>query len=208
MGSNESVDPDALRDDIDRIKDAMGIAERYESAPEQWLLFGALVAVGSAISQVLVLERAAGFWIPVVWFGLFGASAIGLSWRYDYSFGPGAHDPNIGFQILVVYLGSFATLFAVGPFVQESLGYLAESALVLGIIVVMLGLAYLVAGETLKAYRIRARDRYLLHGGGVLMVGLGIAIPNVEALHTWGFAAFGASYAVYAAASYLVLSSA
>lgn len=204
MGSNETVDPEALRDDIDRIKDAMGIAERYEGAPEQWLLFGVFVAVGSAISQFLVVERAAGFWYPVVWLGLFGVGSVALSRRYDYTFGPGRNDPNMGFQILVLYLGSFATLFAVEPLLPD-LGYLAQNALTLGIIVVMLGLGYLVAGETLKAYHIRARDRYALHAGGVLLVVVGVAIPNLDALHTWGYTAFGASYAVYAAASYLVL---
>jgi len=202
--SDGDVDPRDLQQDLDRIKDAMGIAERYESATEQWLLFGVFVAVGSAVSQVLVLERAPGFWIPVVWLVLLAASALGLSQRYDYSYGPGRGDPNVGFQILAAYLGSFAVLFAVGPFLPE-LGYLAENALTLGIIAVMLGVGYLVAGETLKAYRIRARDRYALHAGGVLLVVVGVAIPTVEALHTWGFAAFGASYAVYAAASYLVL---
>jgi hypothetical protein len=201
---SEDVDPSALQEDLDRIKDAMGIAERYESATEQWLLFGAFVAVGSAVSQLLVLERAPGYWFPVVWLGLLAASAVGLSRRYDYSYAPGHGDPNVGFQILVVYLGSFATLFAVEPFLPE-LDYLAQNALLLGLIVVMLGLGYLVAGETLKAYHIRARDRYALHAGGVLMVALGVAIPNVESLHTWGFAAFGTSYAVYAAASYWVL---
>lgn len=201
---SEDVDPQALQQDLDRIKDAMGIAERYESAPEQWLLFGVLVAAGSAVSQFLVFERAASFWYPVTWFGLFGAGSVALSRRYDYAFGPGRGDPNVGFQILVVYLGSFATQFVARPFIAE-LGYLAENALTLGLVAVMLGLGYLVAGETLKAYRIRARDRYVLHGGGVLLVVFGIAIPNVEVLHTWGYAAFGASYVVYAAASYLVL---
>lgn len=62
----------------------------------------------------------------------------------------------------------------------------------------MLGLGYMVAGETLKAYRIRARDRRAFHAGGLLMVVLGVAIPNVEVLHTWGYAAFGASYVTYA----------
>jgi len=203
--SERDVDPRDLQQDLDRIKDAMGIAERYEGAPEQWLLFGVFVALGSAVSQVLVLERAPGFWFPVVWLVLLGGSALGLSRRYDYSYAPGTGDPNVGFQILVAYLGSFAVLFAVAPLLADDLGYLAENALTLGLIVVMLGLGYLVAGETLKAYRIRARDRYALHAGGVLMVALGVAIPNLEALHTWGFAAFGASYGVYAAASYLVL---
>lgn len=201
---SEDVDPAALQQDIDRIKDAMGIAERYESAPEQWLLFAAFVAVGSAISQVLVLERVSAVWLPVVWLGLLGGVGVGLSRRYDYSYGPGRSDPNVGFQILVVYLGSFATQFVARPFMPE-LGYLANTAFVLGVVAVMLGLGYLVAGETLKAYHIRARDRYALHAGGVVLVVVGVAIPNVEVLHTWGYAAFGASYVVYAAASYLVL---
>jgi len=201
---SEDVDPEALRRDLDRIKDAMGIAERASGAAEMWLLFGAVVAVGSAISQALVFERVAGFWYPVVWLGLFAASGVALSRRFDYSYGPGANEPNVGFQILVVYAGSFATQFVARPFLAD-VGYLAENAFVLGLVAVMLGLGYLVAGETLKAYRIRARDRYALQAGGVLLVVLGVAIPNVDALHTWGFAAFGASYVVYAAASYLVL---
>ena len=201
---SEDVDPAALQQDIDRIKDAMGIAERYESAPEQWLLFAAFVAVGSAISQVLVLERVSAVWLPVVWLGLLGGVGVGLSRRYDYSYGPGRSDPNVRFQLLVVYLGSFATQFVARPFMPE-LGYLANTAFVLGVVAVMLGLGYLVAGETLKAYHIRARDRYALHAGGVVLVVVGVAIPNVEVLHTWGYAAFGASYVVYAAASYLVL---
>ncbi len=202
--SEEDVDPAALQQDLDRIKDAMGVAERYEGAPEQWLLFGALVAVGSAISQVLLFERVAGFWYPVVWLGLFGASGVALSRRYDYSYGPGANEPNVGFQILVVYFGSFATQFVARPFLTE-LDYPAENAFVLGLVAVMLGLGYLVAGETLKAYHIRARDRYALHAGGVLLLLVGVAIPNVAVLHTWGYAAFGASYGVYAAGSYWVL---
>lgn len=201
---SEDVDPEALRDDIDRIKDAMGIAQRYEGAPEQWLLFGVVVAVGSAISQVLLFERVAGFWYPVVWLVLFAAMGVALSRRFDYSLGPGVNEPNVGFQILVVYLGSFATQFVARPFLAD-VGYFPENAFVLGLVAVMLGLGYLVAGETLKAYRIRTRDRYALHAGGVLLVALGIAIPNVDVLHTWGYAAFGASYALYAAASYRVL---
>jgi hypothetical protein len=204
-GTATEPDPEALREDLARIKDAMGIADRYDDAPEQWLLFGVVVAVGAALSQYVVLERLPGVWLFVVWFGLFGAFGAVLYWRNDgYSWGPGERDPNVGFQILVVYAAAFLVQFVAAPFLPE-LGYLAESAYVLGLVLVMLGVGYVVAGETLKAYHIRDRDRYAFHVGGALMALLGVAIPNVDALHEWGFAAFGATYLVYALATYRVL---
>ena len=206
-GTATDPDPEALREDIDRIKDAMGIADRYEGAPEQWLLFGGVVALGAALSQYVVLERHPELWFFAIWFGLFGSFGAVLYWRSDgYSWGPGKGEPNVGFQILVVYAGAFLAQFVARPFLSE-LTYVAESAYVLGIVLVMLGLGYVVAGETLKAYRIRDRDRYAFHVGGVLMAVLGVAVPNVGVLRKWGFAAFGATYLVYALATYQVLTS-
>ena len=202
---SEDIDPADLQRDLDRIKDAMGIAERYESAPEQWLLFGGIVALGCLLSQYIVLERLPGVWFAVIWFGLFGAFGAVAYWRFgEYSWAPGEGTPNVGFLILIVYAGTFAVQFVTAPFLPE-LGYFAETAFVLGLVLVMLGLAYLVAGETLKAYRIRDRDRRAFQVGGLLMIGLGVAIANVEALRKWGFAAYGGTYVVYAVASYQVL---
>ena len=202
---SEDVDPTELQRDLDRIKDAMGIADRYESAPEQWLGFGAVVALGCALCQYVVLERLPGIWFLVVWLGLFGGFGALLYWRYGgYSWAPGEGTPNVGFLILVVYAGTFAVQFVAAPFLPE-LRYLAETAFVLALVLVMLGLGYLVAGETLKAHRIRTRDRRAFQVGGVLMIALGIAIANVEPLHEWGFAAYGGTYLVYAVASYWVL---
>ena len=201
----EDVDPAELQRDLDRIKDAMGIAERYERAPEQWLLFGVVVALGSALSQFVVLERLAGFWFFAIWFGLFGAFGAVLYRRFEgYSWAPGAGTPNIGYLILLVYAGTFAVQFVAEPFLP-ALGYLAETAFVLGLVLVMLGLAYLVAAEALKAHRIRDRDRRAFQVGGVLMIALGVAIANVEPLHEWGFAAYGGTYLLYAVASYRIL---
>lgn len=205
MTETTDVDPSELQRDLDRIKEAMGIAERYESAIEVWLWFGVLVAVASAVSQFVVLNRLPAWWHSVIWVGLLVIGGGGLMWwRYGGSWTPGRTEPNVGFQIFVVYLGSIAVQLALSS-VLPDMGYLLETASVLGIILVMLGLGYIVAGETLKAYRIRARDRRAFHLGGLMMVGLGIAIPNVELLHTWGYAAFGASYLVYALGAYVVL---
>jgi len=202
---SEDIKPADLQHDLDRIKDAMGLAERYENAPEQWLLFGVVVAAGCVLSQFVVLERLPGYWFLAVWFGIFGAFGAGLYWRFDsYSWTPGTSTPNIGFQILVVYAAAFVVQFVTAPFLRN-LGYLAETAYVLGLVLVMLGIAYLVAGETLKAYHIRDRDRYAFHVGGILMTGLGIVLPNVESLHEWGFAVFGGMYLLYALVTYRVL---
>ena len=200
-----TVDPSELQDDLDRIKEAMGIAERYESATEQWLLFGVFVAVGAALSQYVVLNRLAGWWHSIIWLGLAGVTYLLIRYRYGGpAFGPGRNEPNIGFQIVVIYLGSLPIQIAIGTFLPD-LGYLAENALFFGLIVILLGLAYFVAGETLKAYRIRARDRRAFHAGGLGMVALGTAIPLVEVLHTWGYTAFGVGYLGYALLTYAVL---
>lgn len=205
MAETSDIDPADLQRDLDQIKEAMGIAERSKSAIELWLWFGVLVAAASALSQFVVLNRLPAWWHSVIWLGfLVGGGGVLMWWRYGSSWSPGRTEPNVGFQILVVYLGSVVVQLVISPVVPE-VGYLLETAYVLGIILVMLGLGYVVAGETLKAYRIRARDRRGFHAGGVLMIVLGVAIPNVDVLHTWGYAVFGASYLIYALTVYAVL---
>ncbi|WP_247730769.1 hypothetical protein [Halovivax limisalsi] len=210
MGENvdrgDEVDRADLQRDLDRIKEAMGLAERYENAPEQWLGFGVVVAVACALSQYVVLERLPQAWFAAVWLGLFGALGAVLSRRYGYSFEPGTARPNLGFQILAVYFAAFPIAAVAGSFLPE-LSYLEETAFTLAIILVQLGAGYVVAGETLKAYHIRDRDRYAFHAGGLLMVGLGVTVATYEPLYEWGYAAFGGAYLAYAVASYWVLSS-
>lgn len=205
MAETSDIDPADLQRDLDQIKEAMGIAERSKSAIELWLWFGVLVAIASTLSQYVVLNWLPAWWHSLIWVGLLVGGGGGLMWwRYGASWSPGRTEPNVGFQILVVYLGMIPVQLVFSPVVTDA-GYLLGTAYVLGLVLVMLGLGYVVAGETLKAYRIRTRDRRGFHAGGVLMIGLGVAIPNVEVLHTWGYAVFGASYLLYALAVYAVL---
>lgn len=200
----EDVDPETLRRDLDRIKDAMGIAERYDGASEQWLLFGVFVAVGSALSQYVVLQELPGYWFAAIWLGLVavGGTAVGY---YTNTFAATPEDrPNIGYQVFVPYLAGFPLWTTLSPFLAD-LAYEERTALMLGVVLVLLGVGYVVAANSLRAYRIRARDRRAFALGGVLLVGLGVAIPNLEVLHTWGYAAFGTTYLVYAVAAYGVL---
>lgn len=203
---SEDVDRADLQRDLDRIKEAMGLAERYEDAPEQWLGFGVVVAVACALSQYVVVARLSQAWFAAVWLGLFGALGVVLSRRYGYSFEPGSTRPNVGFQIFAVYVAALPITVVAGTFLPE-LTYLEETAFTLATILVLLGAGYVVAGETMKAYHIRDRDRYAFHVGGLLMVALGVAIATYEPLYEWGYAAFGGVYLAYAVASYWVLTS-
>jgi hypothetical protein len=201
---SEDVDPEALQRDLDRIKDAMGIAERNENAPEQWLLFGVFVAVGSALSQYVVLQRLPGYWFAVIWLGLVGVGGTAVGY-YTNTFEPTPEDrPNVALQVFAPYAAGFPLWAAVSPFLSD-LAYEEEAALMLGVVLVLLGTGYVVAANSLRAYRIRVRDRRAFALGGLLLVALGVAIPTVDVLHTWGYAAFGGTYLAYAIASYGVL---
>lgn len=202
--TDTDVDPTDLQHDLDRIKDAMGIADRYENAPGQWLLFGVVVAVGSALSQYVVLEQLPGYWFAAIWLGLVavGGSVVGY---YTGTFEATPEGkPSIGFQVFAPYAAGFPLWAAFEPFLGD-LAYEENAALMLGVVLVLLGVGYLVAANSLRAYRIRARDRRAFALGGLVLLALGVAIPNVELLHTWGYAAFGGTYLVYAVGSYAVL---
>ncbi|WP_162991523.1 hypothetical protein [Halostella salina] len=203
--SRENVDPADLREDIETIKEAMGLEERYEGAAVLWLVFGGLVAVAAGLSQYVFLAELSGWYHAGIWVGLLGGGGAvanrvvgetGDGWRRDDA-------PNPYLQIAVLYVVAFPIIA-----IQRSAADLpraAASATTLATIVVLIGAAYLVVGNTLKAYRIRARDRYAFYVGGALLVALGTLMPFVEALLTWHYAAFGGVYLAYALASYAVL---
>jgi len=80
-----------------------------------------------------------------------------------------------------------------------------EAILLFSLIVALVGVAYVVVGESLKAYQIRRRDRYAFYVGGAWMLVLAVLIPNIEILQTWGYATYGLLYAVHAVGSYVYL---
>lgn len=205
-----SDDPDVerLREDVDRIKEAMGLAERYEGLTEQWLLFGFLVAIAAGISQYVMLADLPGYWYAITWVGImFGGGFLGIWWLTrgkPGSFRAREDHPGIWFIYVVSYLAVFPLQLVIGEYVGQ-LGERSETLLVLSLILILIGLAYLLAGNAMRAYRIRDRDRYAFYAGGLLMMGLGTAIPHVELLQTWAYAAMGSLYLVYAVATYVVL---
>jgi hypothetical protein len=205
--TDTEMDVEALRGELDQIKDAMGLEERYEGASKQWLLFGALVPVAAALSQYVHLQELSGLYHGLIWFGVLGGGSFVGNYFID--------DPTIDRatdnkpRVLVVFA---ATLLAFVPIqlvfadALDAMAYRPRSVRILALILVLLGVVYIVFGETLRAYYIRRRDRYALQVGGVWMILLGAFLPAVPVLETWGFAAFGGCYFVYAIGAYLVLS--
>lgn len=205
---SDEPDVDRLREDVDRIKEAMGLAERYEGLTEQWLLFGFLVAIAAGISQYVMLEDLPGYWYGIVWVGImFGGGFLGIWWLTrgkPASFRTREDHPGIWFIFVASYLAVFPLQLIIDEYVGQ-LGGRDGTLLVLSLILVLIGLAYLFVGNAMRAYRIRDRDRYAFYAGGLLMIGLGTAIPYLEFLRTWAYAVMGSLYLVYALVTYVVL---
>ncbi|MFB6073569.1 MAG: hypothetical protein ABEJ89_00995 [Haloarculaceae archaeon] len=202
---DQELNVDELRSELDQIKDAMGLQERYESTGQQWLLFAVLVAVAAGISQYVMLARLSGWWYSVVW-----AVVVGGGWYVGNRLidtrvrGSTAGKPSVVFLYAAVFLATIPTQLVFAPFLRD-LGYVPRSAMILGSISVFLGLAYLLIGNLLRAYYIRRRDRVVLYVGGLWLIVLGVAVADLPPVREWGYAAFGAGYVVYALAAYAVL---
>jgi len=200
------VDPEQLRAQLSRIQEAMGLVERYRSAIEQWLVFGVLVSVASVASQYLYTNELSWTWYWVVWIGgLGGGSALyGRLRGGSVSWGGDEGRPDVNAIFAGVYFAFLPLLWVVYQFVPD-LSYAENNLLVLAVICVLLGVGYLVLGNVLKAYYIRAPDRYAFYVGGVLLVVLGPLLPAFEIGRTYPYLVFGAVYLVYSVATYLYL---
>jgi len=81
----------------------------------------------------------------------------------------------------------------------------ALESLIFSLSIALVGVGYVVIGESLRAYYIRRRDRWAFYAGGGWMVLLALVIPSVDLLETWGYAVFGILYFVHAVVSYVAL---
>ncbi|MGA9403192.1 hypothetical protein [Haladaptatus sp.] len=201
----EDVDIDRLKRDLAGIKEAMGIGERYPSVIRLWLVFAVLVLAASLASQYVLTERLASYWFGVVWFSLMvlgGLASWRLTGRTDRS--SAGEGPNIGYQFGLVFLSGIVVQLVTNPLLG-TLGYVDGTLYVFSIWVTLTGIGYLISANSLRAYRIRRKDRLALSLGGVLMIGYVVLLTYWEPLRPWGYAAFGISYFIYAVASYGIL---
>lgn len=207
MTGDSDVDVDELRAELDQIKAAMGLQERYSGATSIWLLFGLAVPVAAGLSQYVLLERLPSWYHSVIWLAVLGGAVLAYALASDQSFRPSGSTegkPRLWVQFLVVYLASLPLQYIAKAYTTD-LGYVADSALSLSIILVVLGVAYGIFGSTLRAYYVRRRDRYVFYVGSVWMLGLAVAIPGSATLEEWAFAVFGGLYLVYALGAYFLL---
>jgi hypothetical protein len=202
--TDDDVDAASGRRDFEGASEPAGTAARYETAPQQWLLFGLLVGVGGAICQYVVLQEQSWYLLVGVWTVVLLAlgSFAGYSTK-PVEFAP-PEKPNVPFQFFVPMLGAIPIGVILATFV-EPLDYETTTALSLALVLVLLGLGYVLAANAMRSYSIRTRDRRAFALGGVLLVALGVAIATVDALHIWGYAAFGATYVAYSLAAYTFL---
>lgn len=207
MSEDTEIDPAVLREEVDQIKDAMGLKERYPSQFDLWLVFGGLVFVASMGSQLIAIREMSGLLHSVVWFGLLGGGGLYQWWESrgsDWDHSPTGTKPRIGLLYPAVFSFVIVVAFTLFPEVDD-VADAKLSALVFSQFVGLTGVAYVVVGEALRAYYIRRRDRWAFYLGGLWMLSLAVLIPTVELLHTWGYAMFGIVYAAHAVGSYFVL---
>jgi len=198
MTDAAEVDPGELRADVAAIKDAMGIGDRYPGWRTPWLVFAAFVALAAAVSQYAVFAELPTLVYPATWAVSMTVAGVVVGLVVDGA-GPAgrpAGAPDLTVQFGAVFAAYVPLVTVVGPLAPD--GYRAGVAVVLGLSLVLVGLAYAVLGSSLAAYRVRRRDRLPFYGGAVWMAALGAAVPNVAALRTWGFTAFGVAYVAYA----------
>lgn len=206
MTEDTEIDVEQLRTELDHIKDAMGIQERYPSQFQIWLIYGVLVAIAAVGSQLVVLLDLPGWGHWVSWGATMGLGGV-YQWATTEGEAGGSTEakPDIWLQYLAAFAYALVVLAIVAPLLADASAPVASST-IFAIIVGGVGLAYLVAGNALKAYYIRRRDRYAFYLGGVWMFVLAALIPHVAILRQWGYAVFGIAFGVHALGSYIVLS--
>ncbi|KXA93997.1 hypothetical protein AKJ66_00080 [candidate division MSBL1 archaeon SCGC-AAA259E22] len=206
---SDEIDKEALREEVDRIKEAMGIQERYPDQVKSWILWGSLFGVACLLSQVIALERWPGYLYPVIWFGLmFGGgwplqvkiSREGRAYRKETG-----TKPSFWIPIVAVMAAAFALVTSTGPFIGD-LGYYETGAYFATTILTLIGVYYVVLGNQLKAHYIRKKDRCALYIAGAWMIAVSALIPHYSILMRWMYAIYGATFVAYSLGAYYVLS--
>ncbi|MCL9812876.1 hypothetical protein [Natranaeroarchaeum aerophilus] len=194
-----NADPERLREDLDQIKEAMGIQERYPAAFQLWLLYATLGVFASLGSQAVITFELSpwGHWLS--WGGFYVIGAVYARVRLDsYDRTTSERRPSIRMQGAGIVGLLLAVFVAIAPLQ-------GDQTTVFGLIVIAVGAFYIVQAASLRAYPIRDRDRYAFYVGGVWMLAYGAAMPNIGVLQEWGYAGFGILFAIHGIASYVFL---
>lgn len=205
MTDHDEIDVETLRTELDQIKGAMGLKERYPSQFRLWLVYGVLVFLAALGSQAVVTFELPDWGHSVAWFGFIGIGALYEWLVLDDHETSGEAKPNIRLQGVAIAGFLVATFVIVGPLL-EGAGDLETTSTIFALILGTVGTYYIVAGSSMAAYYVRARDRYAFYIGGAWILAYAAVMPRIGLLQEWGYAVFGVLFALHAVGSYVALS--
>lgn len=200
----DAVDPDALREDLDAIKSAMGIEERYPGQGRMWLVHGGLIGGAAVATNVAFVFDLPPVAYVVGWFAL--VAVVVLAQLRLVSRTASASAPTLDWRQLfgALALAIFALWSSLGDLVGAQTEGAEQGAHYFSHVLVFLGLAFLIVGVVLAAERIAFRDRLPFYAGGAWMLALAAVLPHVRFLQLTGWGVFGVLFAVHSVVAYLL----
>lgn len=207
-GNNSNITPDvdveSLDRDIDAIKQAMGIEDRYPGQARMWLVYG--VAIGAAAIGTNV---AFGLGAPEsMYFGLWSLMTVSiLSAQYFLVSGASKSAPaRVKWRYLFgsLAIGYLALFNSVGDLIASNTEGALRGVYFFSHLIVFLGLTLLITGVALGAERIRLRDRLPFYVGGIWVLAFAAFLPYIPELRTWGLSVFGAMFIIHSIGAYVL----
>lgn len=202
--NDTEFDRESLQQELDTIKEAMRIHDRYPTFALKFLLVGVFVG-GFVLTFDLDHRGVFGEWlglgIQAAW--VFGAiAAYHLFVPTDVKEAPDTGLPWTHY--LVTLLVGMAALVAAFYPTFESAGVPTYTFLYVFLGVVA-GVGYVNAGVSLRGGTIRTADRYSVVAGGLVLLLVTAATQWIPSLSEWGLTVIGAAFVVHGIASYLLL---
>lgn len=205
--NEETEQPDAaeLQADLNRIKTAMGLHERYPFWSRWWLIEGVGVGVLFPLIQLFTRGDLSLVWLVLLGGGVFFVHQL-AQWRvisqYDR---PASGVPSWTNWQYIAVAGVLTLLVGLYP-VGDALYASGELSFATIAGATMIGVAYLFMGQLLESYRIRTADRYAFYVSGGWLLVLAAVLPNVPVFQGWVFTAMGVGIAVQHIGAYLYIS--
>lgn len=215
-GADETVDPEQLKRQLSDIKGAMGLEERYPGQRRLWLVYGVVIGLASILLELIFIVNpdAPGmfyFWLWVTYALVTGLSLMRLASGMPRDIeSVTVPDWRVLFGTLVLAFGTSMVQFypalsaAERALPSEEFAPL-EGAFVYSLVISISGIGFLFAGNALRAYRIRKRDRRVFYGAGVWMLVFAALFTSVEWLRPVGYGLFGVCFLAYSLAAYALL---
>lgn len=201
---SDEVDADGLRTELAEIKGAMGISADHPYWWRFWIVEGICTGLLFAVVQFWLRE---GFrpWIGVAVVGVIGCGELAKRRLRSSYEPPAAGLPSQRRWFVAVLAGVVVLLIGLRP-VFDALGRTNAVRLALVSAGAVVGVGYVLMGQLLAAYDIRAVDRYAFIGGGAWILALSAVIPYLPVLEGWEYAALGTGITLHHVATYAILS--